>query len=70
VRLAERAVAITDRKNRTALDTLGAAYARAGRMDEAIATAEEAIKIAAATGDGNLVAQISARRDTYRAASR
>ncbi len=67
VRLAERAVAITDRKNATALDTLAAAYARADRLAEAIETADEAVTVARATGDAGLAAQISARRDTYRA---
>jgi tetratricopeptide (TPR) repeat protein len=70
VRLAERAVAMTDRKNATALDTLAAAYARADRLSEAIETAEEAIKIARATGDAQLAAQISARLETYRATSK
>jgi tetratricopeptide (TPR) repeat protein len=67
VRLAERAVAITNRQNATALDTLGAAYARADRLDEAIVTGEEAVKIALSTGDSALAAQISARLDSYRA---
>ena len=66
VRLAERAVAITNRQNATALDTLAAAYARADRIDEAVMTAEEAIKVAVASGDANLAGQISTRRDTYR----
>jgi tetratricopeptide (TPR) repeat protein len=67
VRLAERAVAITNRQNATALDTLAAAYARADRIEEAIAIAEDAIKVAVASGDANLAGQISARRDRYRA---
>ncbi len=65
VRLAERAVAITHRQNATALDTLAAAYARAGQLDHAILTAEEAVKIALATGDSNLADQISARLHGY-----
>jgi len=67
VRLAERAVAITNRHDATALDTLAAAYARAERLDEAIATAEEAIKVAANSGDANLVGQITTRLEGYRA---
>ena len=70
VRLAERAVAITNRQNATALDTLAAAYARAGRIDEAVTTAEEAIKVAVASGDANLAGQISTRRDGYRVKQR
>lgn len=70
VRLAERAVAMTRRENPTALDTLAAAYARAGRLDEAIPTAEEAIRIARAAGDVELARQISGRLAEYRSRSR
>jgi tetratricopeptide (TPR) repeat protein len=70
VRLAERAVAITDRKDATALDTLAAAYARAERLSDAIETAEEAINVARATGDNELAAQIAARLAGYRARSK
>jgi tetratricopeptide (TPR) repeat protein len=70
VRLAERAVAITERKNATALDTLAAAYARADRLTEAIETAEEAISVARTSGDGELATQIAARLDGYRTRSK
>ncbi len=70
VRLAERAVAITKRENPTALDTLAAAYARAGRLDEAISTAEEAVTIAQGAGDVELARQISGRLADYRSRRR
>ncbi len=67
VRLAERAVAITNRQDATALDTLAAAYATADRVVEAIRAAEEALGIARAAGDVALAGQISVRLDSYRA---
>ena len=70
VRLAERAVAITNRQNATALDTLAAAYARAGQIDQAVATAEEAVKIAIAAADADLGRQISGRLEEYRGRKR
>jgi len=70
VRLAERAVAITNRQDATALDTLAAAYGTADRVDEAIRAAEEAISIALAASDTALAGQISTRLDSYRARRR
>lgn len=43
VRLAEKAVDLTDRKNPQYLDTLAAAYAAQGDFEKAIATAEDAV---------------------------
>jgi tetratricopeptide (TPR) repeat protein len=67
VRLAERAVRLTDGRNATALDTLGAAYAAAGQSELAVDTAERALKIAVDSGEQDLAAQIRARLDRYRA---
>ena len=67
VRLAERAVRLTDGRNATALDTLGAAYAAAGQSELAVETAERALKIAVDSGEQDLAAQIRARLDRYRA---
>ena len=50
VRLGERAVQLTERREVPFLGTLAAAYAEAGRFEEAIATAEEAIKLAESQG--------------------
>ena len=46
IRLAERAATLTNRQNADALDALGAAYAAAGRFDEAISTATAAAVLA------------------------
>ncbi len=67
VRLAERAVRLTNSANATALDTLAAAYAAAGQIDRAIETAENALKVALAAGEHELAAEIRARLNRYRA---
>ena len=46
VRLAEEACKVTTFKEPALLDTLAAAYAAAGRFDEAVNTAETALKLA------------------------
>jgi tetratricopeptide (TPR) repeat protein len=46
VQLAERACALTANRNPVLLTTLAAAYAEAGRFEEAIQTAQQAIKFA------------------------
>ena len=63
VQLAERACELTERKDAGALDTLAAAYAAAGRFDEAIRTAQGAIELAT---DAELVADIRARLELYK----
>ena len=65
VRLAERACELTGRENPTQLDTLAAAYAEAGRFDEAARTAEEARSLALATGAKPLADAIGARLELY-----
>jgi tetratricopeptide (TPR) repeat protein len=67
VRLAERAVKLTRGTNATALDTLAAAYAAAGQRDRAIQHAEMALKVAIDAGERELVDQIRARGERYRA---
>ena len=66
VRLAERAVRLTNGTNATALDTLAATYAAAGQNGNAVTTAERALKVALAAGESALAAEISARLDRYR----
>ncbi len=51
IRLAESAVEHLDREDAGSLDTLAAAYASAGRMDEALSTAADALAAAEASGD-------------------
>jgi cytochrome c-type biogenesis protein CcmH/NrfG len=66
VRLAERAVQLTDHQNSTALDTLATAYAAAGDVDRAIATAERALAVASVSGPRELVDDIRARLARYK----
>ena len=73
MQLAERAAALTGRRDLAALDALAAAYAAAGRFDEAVATAQAAVDSAAAAGQGDVAAQLRERlalyqkREAYRA---
>ena len=67
VRLAERAVRLTNGANATALDTLAAAYAAAGQTDRAIDTSENALKVAIDAGEQELAGEIRARLNRYRA---
>jgi tetratricopeptide (TPR) repeat protein len=66
VRLAERAVRLTNGTNATALDTLAAAYAAAGQTANAVMTAERALKVAMEAGEKALAADIGARLQRYR----
>jgi tetratricopeptide (TPR) repeat protein len=66
VTLAQRATTLTQGKDASMLDTLGAAYAAAGDFDRAAAAAERALQVAKATGQMPLAAQISGRLATYR----
>jgi tetratricopeptide (TPR) repeat protein len=65
VRLAEQACEQTQHQRPLLLDTLAAAYARAGRFTEAVRTAELALELARKTGPGPLVKNIEARRQLY-----
>lgn len=51
IRLAESAVEQLDREDAGSLDTLAAAYASAGRMQEALSAAADALSAAEASGD-------------------
>ena len=66
VRLAERACALTQRRDPGVLDTLAAAYASAGRFDEAVSTAQEAVALAASRKSDGLAAVIAQRLELYR----
>ena len=67
VALAEQVVAGEPDPDPNHLDTLAAAYAAAGRGDEAVATAERGIRRAEAEGQPELAATLRARRAHYRA---
>ena len=67
VALAERAAALTGRAQPAVLDVLAAAYAAAGRLDRAVATAETALGLVPADR-GDVAAIIRQRLDGYRRA--
>ena len=66
IRLASRAAELSGRKDASVLDSLGAAYAAAGRFEEAVASAEAAEKLASGSAPA-LVAEIRSRLALYRA---
>ena len=65
VRWAEQCVKSTDPAGADVLDTLAAAYAEAGRWDDAVATAREAIELANTTEEEALAGQIAAHLRLY-----
>jgi tetratricopeptide (TPR) repeat protein len=67
VELARKACEMTDHRSVAALDVLAAAYAEAGQFDQALATAQQAARQAAASGDPVFADQIAARARLYQA---
>jgi tetratricopeptide (TPR) repeat protein/uncharacterized membrane protein YhaH (DUF805 family) len=67
IQLAERAADLTARRDPRVLDTLAAAYASAGRYEDALAVAERAAAIADASAAAGLGAQIRRRAELYAA---
>lgn len=65
LQLAQEAVRLTSRGEATALDVLGLAYAGNGRINEAIATAREALSVAQRAGHGAATAGIESRLQAY-----
>jgi tetratricopeptide (TPR) repeat protein len=66
VELGEQGCELTDYKDQRLLDTLAAAYAEAGRFDEAIKTAEKALELAKLSREEQLVVSIGRRLELYR----
>jgi tetratricopeptide (TPR) repeat protein len=66
VELAEQACSLIGRRDILCLDTLAAAYASAGRFDEAVSVAKEAWQMAQAAGQSALAEQIHIRLQLYR----
>jgi tetratricopeptide (TPR) repeat protein len=66
VQFAERACVLTTRRNSNCLDTLAAAYAAAGRFEEALATGTAAYRMAEAAGQMQLAQDIQKRLELYR----
>ena len=65
-RLAERAAELGERKHAFLMGTLGAAYAEAGRFEEAIKSAEVAIQLAERAGQTELAAKNKELLASYR----
>jgi len=66
VRLAEEACELTDYNQPEMLDTLGVAYAAAGRFDEAVEIAERARELAVASGRKELISDIEKHLELYK----
>ncbi|MDO8630129.1 MAG: hypothetical protein Q7R41_06510, partial [Phycisphaerales bacterium] len=67
VELAEHACRLTGYKDAVSLDTLAAAYAQAGRFDDATRTISSAIELVKASGEDQLVQYLEQRRAIYAA---
>jgi Flp pilus assembly protein TadD len=65
--LARRACELTGNREFAYLDTLAAAYAAAGRFNDAITTAQQAIGLARSAGQTQVVSEIESRLELYRA---
>lgn len=65
VTLAEQAARRTERRAPGALDILSVAYARAGRFEEALSTAQEALDLAIRAGEAALAHEIRQRMTLY-----
>jgi len=66
VALAERAASLSGRRDISVLDALAAAYAAAGRFDEAVAVATAGVDAAAAAGATDVAARFRERLDLYK----
>ncbi len=65
VLVSERAVRLTSRQDTMSLDTLAASYAEAGRFDDAVATARDALAIANIQGDQATAGALAERLSLY-----
>jgi tetratricopeptide (TPR) repeat protein len=66
VKLAQRGCELTAYRQPKLLDTLAAAYARAGRFGQAVETAERALEVTRLSGASQLEAEIAKRLQMYR----
>jgi hypothetical protein len=66
VKVAEQACALTEYRNPVYVQTLAAAYAEAGKFDEAIKTAEWARASAVASGQARLVEKSLQMTDLFK----
>ena len=63
----EQACKLTNNRAAPYLNTLAAAYAAAGRFDNAFTTAQQAIELANSAGQVQVVSEIETRLELYRA---
>ncbi|MGA2914653.1 MAG: tetratricopeptide repeat protein [Sedimentisphaerales bacterium] len=70
IEFAQHACELTGYKDINILDTLAAAYAAAGRFNDAITTAQQAVNIAKASGQENLISEIQNRIELYKTGRR
>jgi Tfp pilus assembly protein PilF/mono/diheme cytochrome c family protein len=66
VSLATRAVVLANRQDPRSLDVLAAAYAAAGRFDQAVTTAQTAVDLLRARGSPSAAIEVSERVELYR----
>jgi len=67
VQYAEKASLLADRQDPVMMDTLGVAYASAGRFGEARKMTQKAIELAMSSGNESLASMIQNRLSLYRA---
>jgi len=67
VESAERAVSLTSRHDIMSLETLSAAYAEAGRFDDAVAAGREALALAERQGNGAAATELARRIPLFEA---
>jgi len=67
LRLAQHACELTDSNDPGVLDTLGVAYAAAGKFSDAVLTAEKAVALALSSGKEDLAQEIQGRLELYQA---
>jgi tetratricopeptide (TPR) repeat protein len=65
--LAQHAVEVTNRQDASSLDSLAAAFAEAGRFDDAVAVETEALTLARSRGDRQFPIELEQRLALYRA---
>lgn len=66
IRLAERAVVLTNGQHPVPMNILATAYAEAGRFSEAVAFAQKAYEMASTAGDNEMAATIASHLRLYR----
>jgi tetratricopeptide (TPR) repeat protein len=70
VAYAQKAIALQPKPDAAAYDTLAAAYALAGRFADAVKSAEEALRLAQASGDKSRAGEIERRCRLYKSGRR